>query len=103
MFFNEVVGKKNKHKNRKAIWFEYIFPQDIKKQNILRRLIAVNLFLLNINISKEIYEPDLQKKLKLKEINSLGGDSIDFFINFNNSKDTIDLIYYLNLYVYFLK
>jgi hypothetical protein len=24
MFFNEVVGKKNKHKNRKAIWFEYI-------------------------------------------------------------------------------
>jgi hypothetical protein len=23
MFFNEVVGKKNKHKNRKAIWFEY--------------------------------------------------------------------------------
>ena len=22
-FFNEVVGKKNKHKNRKAIWFEY--------------------------------------------------------------------------------
>ncbi len=21
-FFNEVVGKKNKHKNRKAIWFE---------------------------------------------------------------------------------
>jgi hypothetical protein len=24
MFFNEVVGKKNKHKNRKAIWFEYM-------------------------------------------------------------------------------
>jgi len=24
-FFNEVVGKKNKHKNRKAIWFEYIY------------------------------------------------------------------------------
>jgi hypothetical protein len=24
MFFNEVVGKKNKHKNRKAIWFEYL-------------------------------------------------------------------------------
>jgi hypothetical protein len=23
MFFNEVVGKKNKHKNRKAIWVEY--------------------------------------------------------------------------------
>jgi len=24
-FFNDVVGKKNKHKNRKAIWFEYNF------------------------------------------------------------------------------
>jgi hypothetical protein len=28
MFFNEVVGKKNKHKNRKAIWFEYIIAFD---------------------------------------------------------------------------
>jgi hypothetical protein len=23
MFFNEVVGEKIKHKNQKAIWFEY--------------------------------------------------------------------------------
>jgi hypothetical protein len=29
MFFNEVVGKKNKHKNRKAIWFEYIYSNQI--------------------------------------------------------------------------
>jgi hypothetical protein len=29
MFFNEVVGKKNKHKNRKAIWFEYIITASV--------------------------------------------------------------------------
>jgi hypothetical protein len=30
MFFNEVVGKKNKHKNRKAIWFEYKHISSLK-------------------------------------------------------------------------
>jgi hypothetical protein len=32
MFFNEVVGKKNKHKNRKAIWFEYMIPLKADEQ-----------------------------------------------------------------------
>jgi hypothetical protein len=35
MFFNEVVGKKNKHKNRKAIWFEYISLKFIETERIL--------------------------------------------------------------------
>jgi hypothetical protein len=30
-FLNEVVGKKNKHKNRKAIWFEYIQKEENRK------------------------------------------------------------------------
>jgi len=40
-FFNEVVGKKNKHKNRKAIWFEYI--NATVAQNFL---ISTSLFLV---------------------------------------------------------
>ena len=47
MFFNEVVGKKNKHKNRKAIWFEYknrIIPVEVKSGRS-GKMQSMNLFL----------------------------------------------------------
>ena len=44
MFFNEVVGKKNKHKNRKAIWFEYMLRCPAPSVEI--HAFATNIFVL---------------------------------------------------------
>ncbi len=66
MFFNEVVGKKNKYKNRKAIWFEYIITatrlgvtkQVIKTEDELTALYP------KLGLPKNLVEDDYRKNQK---------------------------------------
>jgi ATP-dependent DNA helicase RecG len=96
MFFNEVVGKKNKHKNRKAIWFEYIitgepqhterydYPLDAIREIVINMLVHRDYRSSNGSIIK-IYD----NKIEFYNPGGLFGDlTLEELLRFNYSSQT---------------